>query len=102
MIHGETTHEYRIEGSNLVHIKRFRNDFNDAIVEEREVVINKWAFIMCFEEWILGERRIQLDQEHRREELEREDREWREKLARDLEEIRKNTMKGSADNGKSI
>ena len=101
MVHGKTIDHFVIDGNNLVHIKQFRGDMTDTVFEEREVVMNKWAFIMCFEKWILGERKIQLDQERRQEELEREEQERKEKLAHELEEIRKN-MERENDNGKSV
>lgn len=100
MKYGETYDDYRIEGNDLIRIRTFVDETNDVMHQEVSIVMNKWAFVMCFERWIIGERKAQLDQERRREELAKEDREWKEKLARDIEEIHKNLMKGGADDGK--
>lgn len=101
MVHGKTIDHYTIDGNNLVHITQFRGDMTDTVFEEREVVMNKWAFIECFEKWIIGERKTELDAEYRHEQLDREEREWKEKLAHELEEIRKNKEREN-DNGKSV
>lgn len=78
--------DYIVDGNNLIRRETYRNGY-DTIAEKQEVVMNKWAFIECFEKWIIGERKIELARERRKEELEREEKEWQERVTRNCEKV---------------
>lgn len=99
MANGKRYDDYYIDGINLMHRSRFVDETNDVEITNTELVMNKWAFIMCFEEWILGERKAQIEQERRREQLEQEEREWKENLAKSVKQIEESLKKGSVDSG---